>query len=194
MFAEAELAHHLDKASYERRLPDLRHALLDAQYRMLNTKRFAVVLVAHGEPATGRTEFVNLLNAWMDPRHIDVHALGRPSAEERARPEMWRYWTRLPPRGRIGIFLDSWYSDKLNARLRHDLGRRAFDAHLQRVKQFERMLIAEDYIVLKLWFHLPIDELENRLDKRAKDKTSAWRDTPEDRAFVKLFRKRHRGH
>ena len=190
MFAEAELGHHLDKASYDRRLPDLRHALLDAQYRVLNAKRFAVVLVAHGEPACGRTEFVNLLNAWMDPRHIDVHALGRPSAEERARPEMWRYWTRLPPRGRIGIFLDSWYSDKLNARLRRDVGRHAFDAHLQRIKQFERMLIAEDHIVLKLWFHLPIDELQNRLDERAKDKMSAWRDTPEDRDFVKLFRKR----
>ncbi len=190
MFAEAELAHRLDKASYERRLPDLRHALLDAQYRMLNAKRFAVVLVAHGEPAAGRTEFVNLLNAWMDPRHIEVHAFGRPGEEARTRPEMWRFWTRLPPRGRIGVFLDSWYSDKLLARLRRDLGWRAFDAYLQRIKQFERMLIAEDHIVLKLWFHLPAGELQRRLDARAKDKLSAWRDTKEDRAFVKLFRKR----
>ncbi len=190
MFAEAELAHRLDKASYERRLPELRHALLDAQYRMLGSKRFAVVLIAHGEPAAGRTEFVNLLNAWMDPRHIDVHALGRPSDDERARPEMWRFWTRLPRRGRLSIFLDSWYSDKLAARLRHDVGRRAFEAHLQRLKQFERMLIAEDHVVLKLWFHLPVGELQRRLDERAKDKLSAWRDTRDDREFVKLFRKR----
>lgn len=190
MFAEAELAHRLDKATFERRLPDLRHALLDAQYRLLGAKRFAVVLVAHGEPACGRTEFVNLLNAWMDPRHIDVHALGRPTDEERARPEMWRFWTRLPPRGRIGVFLDSWYSERLLARMRRDLGRRAFDAHLQRIKQFERMLIAEDHIVLKLWFHLPKGELQRRLAERAKDKLSAWRDTKQDREFVKLFGKR----
>jgi polyphosphate kinase 2 (PPK2 family) len=36
----------------------------------------------------GKGETVNLLNEWMDPRHIVTYAFGPPSDEETARPPM----------------------------------------------------------------------------------------------------------
>ncbi|MBM3524976.1 MAG: polyphosphate:AMP phosphotransferase, partial [Alphaproteobacteria bacterium] len=190
MFAAAERGHRLDKASFERRLPDLRRALLGAQYRLLRDPRFALVILAQGEPSAGRTEFVNSLTSWMDPRHIAVHAIDPDGTEADARPPMWRFWTRLPPRGRITVFLDSWYSEPLLARMRKRTRRRAFAEQLVAIESFERMLVAEDHLVLKLWFHVPVRDLERRVEALRRDETTAWRVTPEERAFVRAFRKR----
>ena len=58
----------------------------------------------------GKGETVNLLNEWMDPRHIHTHAFDNPTDEERGRPPMWRYWRALPPKGKIGMLFGSWYT------------------------------------------------------------------------------------
>jgi polyphosphate kinase 2 (PPK2 family) len=58
----------------------------------------------------GARATVNLLNEWMDPRHIQTHGMGEPSDEELDRPMMWRFWRALPPKGKIGVFLGSWYT------------------------------------------------------------------------------------
>ena len=55
-------------------------------------------------------EVITLINEWMDPRHIQTHGMGEPSDEELDRPMMWRFWRALPPKGKIGVFLGSWYT------------------------------------------------------------------------------------
>jgi AMP-polyphosphate phosphotransferase len=190
MFSDAELGHRLDKKEFERQAATLRQKLLEAQYRLLKEQSFSVLLLAHGEPDSGRTDFVNLLNEWMDPRHLSTLAVGPPAEAARLRPPMWRFWTQLPPRGRITTLMGSWYSGPLLARLARETGRRAFDADLQRFKHFERMLVAEGNLVIKLWFHLPARELVRRMAALAADKNTAWRVTAEERRFVKAFAKR----
>ncbi len=78
-------------------------ALLKAQYDLLGNNTFPVIIIIGGVDGAGKGETVNILNEWMDPRHIHTHAFGEMSDEERERPRMWRYWRALPPRGRIGI-------------------------------------------------------------------------------------------
>ena len=190
MFLDAEAGRRLDAKSFRRAEPALRQALLEAQYKLLATRGFGVVLLAHGEPDSGRTDFVNLLNEWMDPRHVSTLAIGHPVEAERLRPPMWRFWTSLPPNGRISILMGSWYSAPLLARLRGELGRRAFDAELQRFRAFERMLVAEGDLLIKLWFHLPARESARRMKALATDRDTAWRVTDEERRFVKAFAKR----
>src|SRR4051812_48914042 len=111
MFESAELGHALDEATYEANLPRLREDLLDAQLQALSAARFPIVLVFGGVAGAGKSETVSTLTEWMDPRFIEVHALGRASDEELERPPMWRFWRLLPAKGRIGIFFSSWYSD-----------------------------------------------------------------------------------
>ncbi len=53
----------------------------------------------------------------MDPRLIEVQSFLRPSDEELERPPQWRFWRRLPPKGRTGIFFGNWYSQMLYARV-----------------------------------------------------------------------------
>ncbi|MFZ5530255.1 MAG: polyphosphate:AMP phosphotransferase, partial [Pseudomonadota bacterium] len=97
MFESAELGHKVDKATYKREVPALREALLDAQFDLLQKANFPVLILISGVDGAGKGETVNLLNEWMDPRHIQAHALGEMSDEERERPPMWRFWRALPP-------------------------------------------------------------------------------------------------
>src|SRR5574340_861005 len=110
MFESAELAHKIKKAVYDREEPKLREALLNAQYDLYKNGRFPVLILIAGVDGAGKGETVNLLNEWMDPRHIRVHAMGEMTDEERARPAMWRFWRALPPKGKIGVFFGSWYT------------------------------------------------------------------------------------
>ena len=69
------------------------------------------MVVAGIDGAGGAT--VNLLNEWMDPRHIKTLAYGPPEGEELERPWLWRYWKDLPAKGSTGIVFGSWYAQLL---------------------------------------------------------------------------------
>lgn len=100
MFESAEIGHKVDKATYERELPALREALLDAQYDLISRRDFPVIVLVGGVDGAGRSESVHLLNAWLDPRHIETHGMGELSDEERDRPPMWRSRGTCRPAGR----------------------------------------------------------------------------------------------
>src|SRR5687767_13803155 len=110
MFESAEVGHKLDKDAYARQEPRLRAALLLAQFELARLAKSSVLIVIGGVDGAGKGETVNLLNEWMDPRHIRTVAFGEESDEEAERPEMWRYWRELPAKGRIGIVFGSWYT------------------------------------------------------------------------------------
>ena len=118
MFESAELGHKIDKATFDKQAPRLRADLLDAQYDMGALKKYAVIILVNGVNGAGKGETVNLLNAWMDPRHIQTHAFPPPTDEERERPFMWRFWRALPPKGKIGILFGNWYTDPIVNRAR----------------------------------------------------------------------------
>src|SRR4051812_7698684 len=78
MFESASLRHSVDKALYKREEAKLRRALLDAQDDLKLDGRFPVLILIAGVEGAGKSEMVNLLNEWMDPRHIATSAFGAP--------------------------------------------------------------------------------------------------------------------
>ena len=164
MFESAELGHQITKMNYDRDEPILRARLLSLQYDLLAKADFPVVIIIGGVDGAGKGETVNLLNEWMDPRHIVTHAFGEPSDEERERPRMWRYWRALPPRGRIGILFGAWHTDAdPGPRCRRDDATIELDAPPSEIVRFERMLVDEGALLLKFWFHLSKERQKKRL-------------------------------
>ncbi|MDO3378514.1 polyphosphate:AMP phosphotransferase [Geoalkalibacter halelectricus] len=180
MFQSAELGHRLEKKAYEEQVPRLREALLEAQMELGDKAQFPVILVLAGVEGAGKGETLKILNEWMDPRFIAGHALGPPSDEERERPPMWRYWRRLPPKGRIGIFLGSWYTQPILARTYERCGHAELDQAMDRILRFERMLADEGALILKVWLHLSQQAQRERFTELESKKATRWRVTPED--------------
>jgi AMP-polyphosphate phosphotransferase len=180
MFESAEIGHKIDKASYEQQLPKLREALLDAQYDLISSRAFPLVILVGGVDGAGRSESVGLLNQWLDPRHIETHGMGEPSDEERDRPPMWRFWRALPPKGKAAVFQGSWYSLPLLDRVYGVIKNAALEKAIARNVRFERMLVDEGALVIKFWFHLSKDRQEKRLKTLQKDAKTRWRVTERD--------------
>ena len=174
MFETAELGRVIPKAEYKARVPQLRTELLEIQRRLISA-RFPVIIIFAGVDAAGKGETVNLLNTWMDPRWIVTHAYGRLSDEETERPEYWRYWRDLPPRGRIGLFLSSWYSRPVLDRVYRRRRAAEFDEQLDRILGFERTLTDDGALVLKFWMHLSKSAQKTRLHALAREPLTRWR-------------------
>jgi polyphosphate kinase 2 (PPK2 family) len=176
MFEAAELGRKIPKEEYKARIPALRTELLEAQ-RQLTGARFPVVVVFAGVDGAGKGETVNLLNEWMDPRWIVTRAYGEPSDEESERPEYWRYWRDLPRKGRIGLFLSSWYSRPVLDRVYRRSGSADLDKELDRIAGFERTLTDDGALILKFWMHLGKNAQKKHLRKLEKDPLTRWRVT-----------------
>jgi len=176
MFEAAEAGRTVSKADYESEVAKLRWELLDAQ-RLLKASRFPLVVLFGGPDGGGKSEAVQLLNEWMDPRGIVNRAFDEPSEDERERPPFWRFWLALPPHGQIGLFMSAWYSVPLVSRATRKTTLTDFDSALDRIAAFERTLAADGALVLKFWMHLSRRDQKRRLQNLSKDPLTRWRVT-----------------
>jgi polyphosphate:AMP phosphotransferase len=179
MFEAAELGQSVSKEDFKRQEGPMREALLEVQQAVLEAK-LPVILVIGGVDGGGKGEAVNTLMEWFDPRGVRVNALHEPTDEERARPWMWRFWRRLPPRGRIGLFLGSWYTDPIVDRVKRRIKKRELDVRVDEILAFERMLALDGAVILKFWLHLSKKAQKKRFEKLESDPLTKWRVTPAD--------------
>ena len=100
-------------------------------------------MVVAGIDGAGKGATVNLLNEWMDPRHIKTLAYGPPEGEELERPWLWRYWKDLPAKGSTGIVFGSWYAQLLRETSRKRPNQDTIEALSAAIRRFEAMLTAE---------------------------------------------------
>jgi polyphosphate:AMP phosphotransferase len=191
MLESAEVGHRIAKATYTREERRLRESLLIGQYEMGEAHRGPVLVLISGLEGGGRGETANKLNEWMDPRFIRTSAFGPRAPEEEARPLAWRYWRALPPRGRIGIFMNAWYRELVRAHVLRQFNELEFNARLQEVRQYEQMLTDEGVVLLKFWIHLSRQDQRRRLRDLESSRKTRWRVTADDRRVLKLYNKYH---
>jgi len=187
MFESAELGHALSKGEFRRIEPGLRADLLDAQYALSQDGRFPVIVLISGVRGAGKGETVNLLNAWMDPRHIFTSAFDSPTDEERERPPMWRFWRALPPKGKIGMLFGSWYTAPIIDRVFKRSRPNELALAIEEINRFEKMLADDGALILKFWFHLSKKRQKKRLRALAEDPDTSWKITRRDWDFFKLY-------
>jgi polyphosphate:AMP phosphotransferase len=175
MFRTAELGSSISKAEYSEREPLLREELLALQCELRELGNFPVIVVFAGVDGAGKAQTINLLNEWMDPRWLVTRAYDKPSDEERERPEFWRFWRDLPPSGRIGLFLSSWYSRPVLDWVYGQSTSAHLVDRLDRIARFENALAEDGALVLKFWMHLSREAQERRLKCLQKDPLEKWR-------------------
>ena len=172
---------HLTRLEYEHALPTLQDRLLDAQFVLRKNPARAVAVIVTGIPGAGRSEVVNELLGWLDPKFVITYGFGEPNEVERQRPPLWRYWRIIPPRGRIAILHAGWYEDFLRGSVL-DPGRPAgiVRREVERIRSLERMLVADGVAVVKVHLHVGPELQRRRLRKLRSDKRTRWRVTPGD--------------
>ena len=188
MFEAAELGQKISKAEFAKGEQELRTGLLKAQFA-LREKKFPVIIVIAGVDGAGKGDTVNKLHEWLDPRGLETNVFGTLTDDERTRPEYWRFWRTLPPKGRIGMFFGSWYTDPIVRRAYGTIGGARLDQEMRRVAMFEQMLAEDGALILKFWFHLSKKAQRKRMEKLEASKKTAWKVSPTDWKHHKIYDK-----
>lgn len=147
----------------------------------------SVILIVSGVDGAGKAEVVFRLTEWLHPRWVETQAFWRVSDEERDRPYYWRFWRVLPGRGRIGIFLGSWYTEPIVQRVHGLWDDGDLNDALKRIVRFEQMLVDDGTLILKFALHLTKDEQRRRLKHLEENPETHWRVLPSDWKHHKLY-------
>jgi len=164
---------------FRAREPELRHALLEAQFNLSRAER-PLLIVFGGVDGAGKGESANILNAWMDPRGIRTHAYGRPTEVEGEMPRQWRYWRDLPPGGEVAVFLSAWYHGPFMDRVEGRTSPAEFERELDHIRMMERMWAEDGAVILKFWMHLGHEQQKERFETLEADPRREWRVTEQD--------------
>lgn len=168
-----------DKKQYKKELKQSQLELLKLQ-RSLIDNQIGCLIVCEGWDASGKGGAIKRLTSGLDPRGFDVHSIGAPSINEKRHHYLKRFWTKVPPYGKITIFDRSWYGRVLVERVENLATSAEWFRAFQEINQFENMLTEDRYVVVKLWFHISKNEQLRRFGERAANPLKQWKLTDED--------------
>ncbi len=174
-----DLEARLSKEEYRQQMDSLKSQLRSLQNACWE-KQLPVILVLEGWASAGKGSLVKKMVDCMDPRGFTVHPILEPTEEEKRYPFLWRFWKRLPAKGKIGVFYHSWYTHVLEDRLFGRVAAARVPAVMQQINAFERQLADDGVAIAKFWIHLSRKELKQRLKQYAEDPLDSWRVRPED--------------
>lgn len=160
----------------------LRADLLQEQ-RALRAANRAMVILLEAPEHLSRAEVANLLGNWLDPRGVDFHAFREKSTEDEQHPRLWRYWRSLPAQGRIGVYVNGWYTGTLLNADEADLAQEDIN-HLARLREFERQLVREGVVVVKLWLSRSSEAQRDAITQAQPGDGLAWQTEPTDEQLL----------
>lgn len=168
-----------DKKQYKKELKQTQVELLQLQ-RMLVDHKLGVLIVCEGWDAAGKGGAIKRLTSGLDPRGFSVHPISAPSSNEKRHHYLKRFWTKVPAYGEIGIFDRSWYGRVLVERVEGFADYSEWNRAYHEINDFEKLLVQDQYIVIKLWFHISNEEQLRRFKEREADPLKQWKITKED--------------
>jgi polyphosphate:AMP phosphotransferase len=142
--------------------------------------RKGVVAVFEGPDAAGKGGCIRRMVRVLDPRLYQVHSIAAPSDEELAHPYLWRFWRRIPPRGKLAIFDRSWYGRVLVERVEGFCSPADWQRAYQEIVDFETELAEAGLVVVKFWLQISEDEQLSRFREREQTAFKRFKITAED--------------
>ena len=104
----------------------------------------------------------------------------KPSKEEKRKPFLYRHFIRIPEAGKFAFFDGGWMDEVTKDYLHGKLSEEKYKNRIQSIRQFERQLTDNGYLVMKFFFHISEQEQLKRLNGLQEDKNTKWRVGKED--------------
>jgi AMP-polyphosphate phosphotransferase len=133
-----------------------------------------------GWDASGKGGAIERLVQPIDPRHVRVVQFAAPTPDELRHQFLWRFWPVLPGRGGMAVLDRSWYGRVLVERVEGLATREQWLRGYDEINGFEKALVDDGTILIKLWMHVSDEEQLNRFKSREKDPLKSWKLTDED--------------
>jgi len=163
---EQEADHHLKVLHAElRELHDL----------MMAAQTHALLIVLQGMDAAGKDVTIENIHAAFNPRAARVKAFKKPAGEETKHHFLWRADVATPMLGEAVTFDRSYYEQAMPDSLSGDISGERLERRFAHINAFERMLMDEGIIVVKIFLHVDKDSQAQRLEERQDHIAEAWK-------------------
>jgi polyphosphate kinase 2 len=162
------------KYQQEQELKPYQAELIKLQKHLeINNKK--MIILFEGRDAAGKGGTIRRITRYMNEKHYRVVALGKPTEEQKTQWFYQKYITHFPRGGEIVLFDRSWYN---RAMVEHVFGfctKKEYEDFMRGVKGFEKDLVRQDIILIKLYFSVTKEEQARRFEKRKNDPLRQWK-------------------
>lgn len=167
----------------------------EAQKMMYARRHYSVLVVFQAMDAAGKDSMVSHIFAGVNPVGFQVANFKQPTAEELRHDYLWRVNRQLPLRGDIGVFNRSYYEDVLVSRVHpeiilngnlpeihslNDVDDHFFEKRYQDIREYEKYLTRNGYVVIKFFLHVSKEEQKNRFLARIDTPEKNWKFSASD--------------
>lgn len=134
-----------------------------------------VLIIFEGRDSAGKGGAIMRFIRFINPRFYRVVALGKPTEIEKGEWYFKRYIEHLPKPGEMVFFDRSWYNRAVVEPVMDFCSKEQYKKFMKQVVQFEKMLINDDYTIVKLWFSIDKEEQKRRLANRETNPLMNWK-------------------
>jgi len=175
-----------DKDGNEERLRSCIEELDSLQRLLYADDKHSILLIFQAMDAAGKDSTIRAVMRGINPAGCQVFRFRKPSEIELDHDFLWRTTTRLPERGRIGIFNRSYYEEVLIVRVHPEIleGQRLpngidnpaiWDQRLESMAAHELHLARNGTVILKFWLNVSRDEQKARFLSRLDKPEKTWK-------------------
>ena len=164
----------MKRKDYDAQMAGLQVELVKMLHDLRATGKRLCVLF-EGRDAAGKGGAIERLRENLNPRAAYIVALPKPTEREAGQWYFQRYIDWLPAKGEIALFDRSWYNRGV---VEHVFGFCTPDQRqlfFRQLPDFEKMLIDEGIILVKLWQSVGRAEQLRRFLKRERDPLKQWK-------------------
>ncbi len=179
MLEKIDLKKKCQGKEYKARLEE-ESAKLSVLQRQCKEAGIPVIIVFEGFGAAGKGTQINRLIQAMDPRGFSVYTSNKESEDERLHPFLWRYWTKIPAKGRFAIFDRSWYRRVLVDRFDKITKKEELPSAFHDILSFERQLTDDGTVIIKFFLYISKEEQKKRFKLLEDSRETAWKVTEAD--------------
>jgi len=167
-------------------LKESTETLCDMQEKLYAQNQWALLVIFQAMDAAGKDGAIKHVMSGVNPQGCDVHAFKAPGPEELSHEYMWRAHSRVPERGKIGIFNRSYYEEVLVVRVHQGIlknqripqqliSKGIWEQRYKDVNAFEKYLTRNGIVVVKFFLHLSKQEQKKRFLERLEDSAKNWK-------------------
>ena len=171
---------------YEKKLKKYQVELIKLQTWVIENKK-RIVVIFEGRDAAGKGGAIRRVTEKMNPRHLRIVALPKPTEVEKSQWYFQRYVNQLPQAGEIVFFDRSWYNRAVVEPVNGFCTDKEYDIFMNQVNDFERMITESDTILVKIYMSISKTEQAKRFNEIKADPLKQWKMTKVDEDAQKLW-------
>lgn len=143
--------------------------------RYLEDENRRMIVLFEGRDAAGKGGTIRRVTRYMNEKHYRVVALGKPTEEQRHQWFFQRYVAQFPTGGEVVLFDRSWYNRAVVEPIFGFCSEQEYQNFMYGVVGFEKDLVRQGTILVKLYFSVTKDEQSRRFERRKTDPLRQWK-------------------